>query len=179
MPVHLKDPKLQGVFNALRQCQPRGQQLADVLDRRGTTVRYTPRVAGGFTLNVINTIFLNPNQEFMYSVTLLAHEACHVEQGFIVDSIQQEIGAYRAQLEVADELPTDVKWLKTLLDNLDPQSENYLDAARQGILGLFAGQQAAMVYASLPLMQPTGLLAIVPALREVVALVRAGLEKPR
>ena len=73
--------------------------VVNLLDERGTHVRSSNAVTGGFTLNFLNLILLQPppangaEAEFKRWVTILAHEACHIEQRFWVDSVEQEMGA--------------------------------------------------------------------------------------
>ncbi len=173
MPAKLTDPQLAQTYAKLQQCDPRGRTLTDVLDKYATSVRFAGWVSGGFTLNLINTIFLDPRQPMDYLVTLLAHEACHVEQQFIVDSVQQELVSYQAQCEVAKELGVDLGQMNDFV-TLNPTESADLDAARQLLVNLFAGQPAAILYASMPLFQPTGLAAGLAAARELAALARAG-----
>ena len=173
MPVKLTDPQLVQAYTRLQQCEPRGRTLTNVLDSYTTSVRFASWVSGGFTLNVINTIFLDPRQPLDYLVTLLAHEACHVEQQFIVDSVQQELVSYQAQCEVAKELGVDLGQMNDFV-SLNPTVSADLDTARQLLVNLFAGQPAAILYASMPLFQPTGLAAGLAAARELAALARAG-----
>jgi hypothetical protein len=185
MPVKLQDPHLFEAYESLRKGGPRGRQLADVLDTRGTCVRVSPVIVGGFTLNFINTIILMPlrpnasDWDFKYWVTLLGHEACHVEQRFWVDSVQQEIRAYTTQGIVGDEIGIDLGYIKHAFSSLNPDSIEHQRIAQAAMLSLFAGQPAAIVYASLPLWQPLGMRAFTPALREVAAVIRAGLHRPK
>jgi len=185
MPAKIRDPQLLEAHRALRGAGPRGRQLAEVLDERETRVRISTAIVGGFTLNFINTIFLQPptpgasDWDRKYWITLLAHEACHVEQRYWVDSIQQEIRAYIAQGIVGDELGIELGFIKHAFTNLNPDSIEHQRVAQAAMLSLFAGQPAAIVYASLPLLQPTGLRALGPALDELAAVVRAGLRRPR
>jgi hypothetical protein len=174
MPARITDPRLAQVNARLQQCEPRGRELAGVLDRYDTSVRFAGWVSGGFTLNLINTIFLDPRQPLDYLVTLLAHEACHVEQRFIVDSVEQELVSYQAQCEVAKELGVDLGQMNDFV-TLSPTASADLDAARRLLVTLFAGQPAAILYASMPLLQPAGLGAGLAAVRELASLARAGL----
>lgn len=184
MPAHFTTPQLLEAYITLREAGSRGLQLANVLDRRGTTVRVAAAVSGGFTLNFINTILLQPLRadasdfDFKIWVTLLGHEACHIEQGFWVDSVQQEIRSYIAQGMIGDELGIDTGFIKDAFGKLNPDSPDAVRLAQAAMLTLFAGQPAALVYASLPLLQPRGLGAFVSALRQLAAVVRAG-SKPR
>lgn len=173
MAVRLTDSQLSLAFVRLQQCEPRGRELASVLDRYGTTVRLAGWVSGGFTLNLINTIFVGPGQPDNYVVTLLAHEACHVEQRFLVDSVQQELISYQAQCNVAIETGIDLGQMNGFLA-LDPTASADLETASQLMALLFAGQPAAILYASMPLFQPEGLAVGIAAAREIASLVRAG-----
>ncbi|HZQ07321.1 MAG TPA: hypothetical protein VFD70_12145 [Anaerolineae bacterium] len=184
MPVDLTTPQLVQAYIQLRDSGPRGRELAAVLDERGTHVRVSPLIVGGFTLNFINTIILQPLKpnasewEWKYYVTLLGHEACHVEQRFWIDSVQQEIRAYTSQGIVGDDIGIDLGFIKHSFSNLNPDSPEHVRLAQAALLSLFVGQPAAIVYASLPLLQPRGLQNIGPALREIAAVIRAGL-RPR
>src|SRR5581483_5233640 len=112
----------------LRAAGPRGRELANVLDQRGTRVYVSALVGGGFTLNFINTILLQPlradasDDDFKIWVTLLGHEACHIEQGFWVDSVQQEIRSYIAQGIIGDELGINTGIIKDAFGALNPDS---------------------------------------------------------
>jgi len=182
--VHVKDTNAVRAYQALQTCGPRGRELAGVLDRRGTHIRVTPEIYGGFTLNFINTIFIMPLRpgaseiDFRYWVSLLGHEACHVEQRFWVDSVEQEINAYATQARLAQELGINLDYLKQAFSNLDPKSIEHQRRAQTALLTLFATTPAAIVYASLPLIQPQGLHAFVPAFRELAAVVQAAFHRP-
>lgn len=185
MTANIKDTGAQRALGALRNCGPRGQTLADELDRRGTRVWVTPKIYGGFTLNFINTIFIYPlpgnatESDFKYWVTLLGHEACHVEQRYWVDSVEQEISAYTAQAHVADELGIDLNYIKDRFAHLNPKSPDDQKTAYAALLTLFGNTPAGTVYASLPLWQPVRLQAVGPAMRQLAAVIRAGRQRPR
>ncbi len=185
MKARIKDANAQRALEMLRNGGPRGKSLAEELDRRGTRVWVTSKIYGGFTLNFINTIFiyLLPPQageiEFRYWVSLLGHEACHVEQRYWVDSVEQEINAYRAQSVVGDELGINLDYLKHSFAHLNPKSAQDQLAARAALLTLFGATPAGIVYASLPLVQPVHLKALVPALKQMAAVVNAGLSRPK
>ncbi|MBI4673957.1 MAG: hypothetical protein HY741_20110 [Chloroflexi bacterium] len=180
MPARIEEPKLRDALDVLRNAGLRGGELAALLDARATRVRISARVVGGFTLNFINTIFLQPlahnadDFEFRRWVTLLAHEACHIEQRYWVDSVEQEIRAYQAQCRVADELGIDLGAFRDAFAKLNPDSAQDQQTGQTAMLSMFFGQPAAVVYASLPLSQPRGLRAILPGVREIIAVVRAG-----
>lgn len=183
MRARIDDPQLQDAYATLRGAGARGRELAETLDRRRTRVRAWKRVPGGLTLNFLNLIALQPlpanadETEYRWWVTLLAHEAAHIQQGYWVDSVQQEIRAYAAQWQVARELGIDLGPAYALLAQFDPASAEQRAAARAALVSLFGGQPAALVYAALPLLQPTGWRAIVPGIRETLALLRAGLTR--
>ena len=153
------------------------------MDQRETRVRVQPGLYGGFTLNIINTIFIMPLKpdattwDYNAWVTLLGHEACHIEQRHWVDSVQQEIRAYATQAVVAQELSIRITYLDAFT-HLNPDSLDHQRLAQAALMGLFAATPAGIVYASLPLMQPFGLSAFLPALHEFTAVIRAGLTKP-
>jgi hypothetical protein len=180
MNARIQNPHALRAYEMLGKCGPRGKSLADVLEQRGTRVWVTPKIYGGFTLNFINTIFIYPlppgaNEiEFKYWVSLLAHEACHSEQRYWVDSVEQEINAYTAQGVVGDELGINLEYLKNYFSKLDPKSPQDQLTARAALLGLFGATPAGIVYASLPLVQPVKFGAVRPALKQLAAVIRAG-----
>lgn len=186
MPPKISDPKVLQLYNAMQNSGARGGELAQVLDRKSTNVKFISWLVGGFTLNLINTIFLQPlspsydDATFKYEVTLLAHEACHVQQGFIVDSLEQEARAYLAQAQVADELGLKndfIERLRAAFANVNLQAADELDEGRRALVALLGNQPATMLYKVLPVFQPTGLRAIGPAIREVTTLIGTTLQK--
>ncbi len=185
MPISVNRPELKQAHQALRAAGPRGKELADLLDERGTRVWVVSWLYGGFTLNFLNSIFvmpLRPNAtdwDYKAWVSLLGHEASHVQQRHWVDSIQQEIIAYRTQVIVGDELGIDLRQYRDAFANLNPRSKQHQRLAQAAMLGLFAGTPAGMVYAALPLWQPKGWSAVMPALHEGVAALRAAFATPR
>lgn len=169
-------------YRLLRTSGPEGARLAAVLDTRRTRVWVTPRVSGGFTLNFLNTIFLQPptgatGADLRAWTTLLGHEAEHVDQRAWVDSIQQELRSYQAQARVARELGLDGGAIERAFEGLDPNSPDAQKLAQAAMLTLFAGSPAAIVYAALPLLQPRGLTTVSAALRQLAAVIRAGLKR--
>lgn len=185
MAVKIDDAQLRDAFDALRNAGPRGRALAACLEERGTRARISSRLTGGFTLNFINTVFLQPLRaeadEFAFRqwVTLLAHEASHIEQRFWVDSVAQEIRAYQTQCRVAQELEIDLGTLREAFASLDPDAPQDQRTAQRVLTSLFFGTPAAIVYAALPLAQPRGVRAIVPACREILAVARASRVRSR
>jgi hypothetical protein len=93
--------------------------------------------------------------------------------------VAQEIRAYTAQAIVGDELNIDLRHIKDAFADLNADSPEHQRLAQAALVGLFAGTPAAIVYASLPLFQPMGIHAVLPALREGAAVIRAGLTRPR
>jgi hypothetical protein len=184
MTLHPHEQDVFRAYDALRNSGPCGRELAEELTRRKTRVWVTPKIFGGFTLNFINMIFIQPlspgasESDFKAWVSLLGHEACHVKQKFWVDSVEQEIVAYTTQVQVGDELGIRLDGLREAFSNLNPKSPEHQRLAKTALVELFPGQPAAIVYASLPLMQPTGIRAFLPALVELAAVVRAGLKRP-
>ncbi len=172
-------------FESLQNAGPRARELAAVLDERRTRVRVTKKIVGGLTLNFVNTIFLQPLRtqpsdfDFKFWVSLLAHEACHVEQKYWIDSVQQEIRAYATQAIVAAELGIDLGYLKHAFANLNPDSPNHQRLAQAALASLFGNTPAGIVYASLPLRQPNGIHTFIPALRELEAILRAAWQRPK
>ena len=181
MTVRTGNPDVQRACARLADTGPRGRALADLLAQRRTRIYISRAVVGGFTLNGLNAIWLQPLREgasdieFDYWMTVLAHEACHIEQGFWVDSIVQEMRAYQTQCTVTAELNLPLGAVGVFAD-LHPEVPEQRVAARLAMLSLFAGQPAAIVYAALPLMQPVRLGAILPGLRELVAVICAALK---
>lgn len=171
-------------YEVLQRCSPRGRGLVELLARRKTRVFVTSKIYGGFTLNFINMIFIQPlrpdasDWDFKAWACLLAHEACHVEQGYWIDSVEQEMIAYSTQALVGDELGINLVDYKNYFARLNPKSIADQLLAQKALLTMFVGSPAAMVYASLPLMQPTGLRAFFPAIKELAAVVRAGFRRP-
>lgn len=182
MPPRFGHSDLEKIYAALQGAAPRGRELTEILARRNTTLRFAP-IVGGFTLNFINTVFLQPlparyaPDDFNYWATLLAHEACHVEQGFFVDSVEQEIRAYLAQCQVAVELGmvnhSFINALQQAVGNVNLAHAEELSAARQALSNLFGNQPATMFYNALPLAQPRGMAAIVAAAIELRVLASA------
>lgn len=185
MPISVNRPELKQAHESLRAAGPRGKELADLLDERGTRVWVVSWLYGGFTLNFLNSIFvmpLRPNADdwdYKAWVSLLGHEASHVQQRYWIDSIQQEIIAYRTQVVVGDELGINLQSYRDAFANLDPNSRQHQRLAQAALLGLFAGTPAGIVYASLPLWQPRGLDAVAPGFKEGFAAVRAAFALPR
>ncbi len=185
MNAKIDDANALKAYETLRASGPRGRELAGVLDARATRVRVTPRIYGGFTLNFINTIFIMPLREnasdwdYKFWVTLLGHEACHIEQRYWIDSVAQEIRAYTTQARVGDDVGIDLDHIKRAFVNLDPENAEHQILAHAALVGMFAGTSVGILYASLPLFQPTGFGAIVPGARQIVAAIRAGLAKPQ
>ena len=184
MNARIRDTNAEHAYYTLQASGPRGRELADILARRHTRVVVTRRVTGGLTLNFLNTIFLQPlraeanDAEYKGWVCLLAHEACHIEQKFWIDSIQQEMRAYASQARVAQELGIDLGVIQRVFGNLNPDRAADQNIARAELSRLFGQTPAGIVYASLPLGQPVGLYALVPALRQITALVRAAFYRP-
>lgn len=178
--IQLDDAKLREAYDVMRNAGPRGRELAAFLDQRATRVRISPRVVGGFTLNFINAIFLQPlspdagDFQIQLWATLLAHEACHIEQGYWVDSVQQEIKAYQTQCCVADKLGIEPGPIRDAFAKLNADLLQDQQRAQAAMRSIFFGELSAIVYASLPLSQPRGLPAILPGMREIAAVVRAG-----
>ena len=97
----------------LRGANDEGALLAQVLDAKKTRIAFSPLVAGGLTLNPLNAIFLQKSMEdyqgadFDVLVALLAHEARHIQQGYWVDSIAQELCSYQTQVRIGLKLGLD------------------------------------------------------------------------
>ena len=180
MSVRIDDSNAQRAFQTLQNSGPRGRALANLLNERNTRVRVWDKIPGGITLNFLNLIILEPlpthasDAQYKAWVTLLAHEACHIEQKFWVDSIQQEMRAYATQAVVADELGIALTHIKRAFANLNFENKEHPQRAQATLQKLFPCAPAARVYAALPLKQPSGMRAIFPALRQIIALVRAG-----
>lgn len=162
----------------LRGAGDEGALLAQVLDAKKTRIAFSPLVAGGLTLNPLNAIFLQKSMEdyqgadFDVLVALLAHEARHIEQGYWVDSIAQELCSYQTQVRIGAKLGLDFgpgfEELMTLKD-----SRVDLPKAQELIVGLFPGSPAQVLYEALDEEQPFGLIAIGSAIKQLRALSRA------
>ncbi len=139
-----------------------GAELSAIVDKRGTTVEFSNLISGGFTLNVINRIFVDPHLQdpgsFDWLVCILAHEFCHVKQGYWVDSVEQELICYQLQARVCAEIGLDGG--RQTYDRflpLDPKKSSDLDTALKYILELAGGSVPTQtIYKSLPKFQPTG-----------------------
>ena len=160
MAVKMDAPILKDAHARIAQLQI-GAALAKQVDDRATNVGFSTLISGGFTLNVINSIFVDPHlndrNSFDWLTCILAHEYCHVQQGFWVDSIEQELIAYQMQLHVANEIGLAVGDDFKRFATLDPKNKSDLEQARVFILDLAKfSAPTQTIYASLPLFQPTG-----------------------
>lgn len=162
----------------LRGAGDEGALLAQVLDAKKTRIAFSPLVAGGLTLNPLNAIFLQKSMEdyqgadFDVLVALLAHEARHIQQGYWVDSIAQELCSYQTQLRIGQKLGLDFgPDFEQLLQLKDSPVD--LPKAQQLIVDLFPGSPAQILYEALDQEQPFGLTAVGSAFKQLRALARA------
>ncbi len=186
MAAKISSPALREARHRIAQLGTLGADLVAAIDRRGTRVIFSSLISGGFTLNVINTIFMDPHLQDPQQADLLActlaHECSHVQQGYLVDSVQQELIAYQTGAKIADALNYAYgKQLFAPFLALDPTREQDLETARQHILALAGGSvPTRTIYSSLPLFQPTGAADnLVAALRQLSAAGLAGLQALR
>jgi hypothetical protein len=162
MATKISSPVLQNAQSRIAQLGTLGADLTTAINQRGTRVIFSSLISGGFTLNVINTIFVDPHLQdpnsFDLLVCTLAHECSHVQQGYWVDSVQQELVAYQTEARMADTLNYDYgKQLFGKFLALDPTNPQNLDTALQYILDLAGGSVPTQtIYKSLPKFQPTG-----------------------
>lgn len=162
MPAKISAGSLQIAQSLIAQLGTFGNELCQAIDQRNTRVIYSNLISGGFTLNVINTIFIDPHlQDPFYAdflVCTLAHECCHVQQGYLVDSVQQELIAYQCEAKIAEAIGYDYgKQLFGKFLALDPKNAKDLDTALSYIIDLAGGSVPTQtIYKSLPRFQPTG-----------------------
>ncbi|MBI5301363.1 MAG: hypothetical protein HY868_04430 [Chloroflexi bacterium] len=185
MAAKITSPILQDATARVGQLAISADLVAEV-HRRKTRVAFSSLVSGGFTLNIINTVFVDPHLDnpasFDWLVCILAHEFCHVQQKYWVDSVEQELKCYQVQARVCQEIKLDAA--KPLYDRflpLDPKNANDLDTALQYIIELAGGSVPTQtIYKSLPKSQPTRLIQrIVAAIKELSAAALAGIQSVR
>lgn len=181
MKATFHDGNVQRAYEALKTSGPRGRELARILAERRTRVVVSHRIAGGLTINFLNTIFLEAPRadateiDFKAWVSLLAHEAAHIEQGFWLDSVQQEMRAYASQAQVAHELGINLGELRETFGTLDGNDPEHQKIAHAALQRLFARTPAAILYAALPPGQPIGVSAVGAVVRQMIALARAAM----
>lgn len=181
MTAKISSARLRDAHNRIAQLDALGATLAATLDAKGTRVIFSARISGGFTLNVFNTIVMDPHLQdpasFDFLVCTLAHEYSHVQQGHLVDSVQQELIAYQVEAKIADTLQFAAgKQAFGKFLALDPTSARDLDTALAFILDLAGGSPATRtIYASLPKFQPRGAADnFAAALKQIAAVGIAG-----
>jgi thioredoxin-like negative regulator of GroEL len=113
---------------------------------------------------------------------ILAHEFSHVQQGYLVDSVQQELIAYQAAAKIAHALDYTVG--KQLYDRflaLNPANSKDLDTVLALILDLASGSLPTQtIYKSLPKTQPQGAAdTAIAAIRQLSAAGIAGIQALR
>lgn len=155
-----------------------GRDLIAALSRRRTIVAFAP-IQGGFTLNALNVLLIESKLKpgALSDVALvLAHEACHVAQGFWTDSIAQELAAYQVEgrlagrlAETAPDFARETGTGRWALRWAEPDSQSLSLDDAQRLLSRIPGP-AGRLYACLPREQPRGLAAVRPALRQIAAL---------
>lgn len=185
MPAKISSPILQAAFARIAQLSM-GADLVTAANRHNTHIAFSSLISGGFTLNVIRTVLIDPRLQdstgFDWLVCILAHELCHVQQEFWIDSVEQELLCYQLQARVCHELGLDAA--KALYDRflpLDPHDPHDLETALQFILEL-AGDSlpTQTIYSSLPKSQPTRFTQkIATGLKELGAAGRAGIQSAR
>lgn len=161
MPAKFNSPILHDATRRIAQLAL-GADLVATVERKATNIQFSTLISGGFTLNVINSVFVDPHLQdpasFDWLVCILAHEYRHVQQGYWVDSVEQELLCYQLQARVCDEIG--LAAAKPLYDRflpLDPKNESDLDTALQYILELAGSSVPTQtIYKSLPKFQPTG-----------------------
>jgi len=162
MPANISSPVLQNAKDRIAQLGDLGAGLATAVDKKNTRIGFSTLVSGGFTLNVVNTIFVDPHMEtpenFDLLTCILAHECSHVQQGFLIDSIEQETIAYKVQAKICDLMNFDFgKQYYGKFLALDHTKEADLNTALQFILEFAGGSLPTQtIYKSLPKFQPTG-----------------------
>jgi hypothetical protein len=175
--ARILSPALRQAFERLNQTNGVCAELAAAVSSRGTLILALPFVRGALTLNALNTIVLEsrlcdhgPSEVV---VSLLAHECSHIQQAHLIDSIQQELAAYRAAARVAEAL--NLKHEKDRLGRaliLDGTSRKDLEEARDWILKLAESSPPTQtIYRRLPLYQPAGIL---PNLRAAAVQLSSG-----
>jgi hypothetical protein len=114
------EPKLQPYYllGAATQSGREGHQASHRKLVRYKSAKFVGNA--GFTLNAIRTVFIGPIREKNLP-EIIAHEASHVAQGYLSDSIKQEIKAYITGVKVNYEInnpntvipdDTPIEWLK-------------------------------------------------------------------
>jgi len=185
MPAKISAPILLDATRRIAQLAL-GADLVATVERKNTHVTFSTLVSGGFTLNVINSVLVDPHLQdqasFDWLVCILAHEYCHVQQGYWVDSVEQELLCYQLQARVCHEMGLDAA--KPLYDRflpLDPKNANDLDTALGFILELAGGSLPTQtIYQSLPKFQPTGVADnIAAAFKQLSAAGLAGIQSAR
>ena len=162
MPAKISSSVLKQAHSRIAQLGTPGAELTATIEKRGTRIVFSSIISGGFTLNAVNTILVDPHLQepanFDLLICTLAHECSHVQQGHLVDSIQQELIAYRAEAMTAAALNyTYGKELFGKFLDLDPKNLQHLDIALTYILDLARSSPPTQtIYKSLPKTQPTG-----------------------
>jgi hypothetical protein len=172
------DDTLRAALAVLRDLNEEGAELVRVVEKKRTRLAFSALVAGGISLNVLNAILIekrfdnSTGSELQILIALVAHEARHAQQGYWVDSIQQELRSYQTQVRVAEKLGLQVfAPLEPLLRLGESPAD--LSAAQDLITNLFPNTPAQTLYRALPNAQPTGFATFPAALRQLRALARA------
>ena len=183
MPANISSPVLQNAKNRIAQLGDLGAGLIAAVDKKNTRISFSTLISGGFTLNVINTIFVDPHMEtrenFDILTCILAHECSHIQQGHLVDSVEQETLAYQVQAKICELMNFDFgKQYYGKFLALDPAKESDLDTALKYIIEFAGGSLPTQtIYKSLPKFQPKGIGDnIVTAFKQLSAAGMAGIQ---
>lgn len=185
MPAKISSPTLQAAFERIAQLSL-GAELVAAANRDHTRIAFSSLISGGFTLNVIHTVLIDPRLQDPaardWLVCILAHELCHVQQRFWIDSVEQELLCYQLQARVCHEIGLEAA--KPLYDRflpLDPKNVNDLNTALKFILELAGGSLPTQtIYSSLPKSQPTRFAhRFFAGIKELTAAGRAGIQAAR
>ena len=183
MPANISSPVLRNALDRIAQLGDLGASVAKSANDKKARIIFSTLISGGFTLNVINTIFVDPHLEspdnFDWLTCILAHECSHVQQGYLVDSVEQETVAYQVQAKICELMNFDPgKQYYGKFLALDHAKEANLDTALQYILEFAGGSVPTQtIYKSLPKFQPTGAGDnIVAAFKQISAAGLAGIQ---
>lgn len=183
MPANISSPVLQNALDRIAQLGAVGAGVTQSVNDKKTRIIFSTLISGGFTLNIINTIFVDPHLEspdnFDLLTCILAHECSHVQQGYWVDSVEQETIAYQVQAKICELMNFDFgKQYYGKFLTLNPTQEPDLNTALNYILEFASGSLATQtLYKSLPKFQPTGTgNNIVTAFKQISAAGLAGIQ---
>jgi hypothetical protein len=158
------EPKLQPYYllGAATQSGREGHQASHRKLVRYKSAKFVGNA--GFTLNAIRTVFIGPIREKNLP-EIIAHEACHVAQGYWSDSIKQEIKAYITGVKVNyeinnpnTEIPdnTAIEWLKIEKALSSTDFKEKLKAGKRAEEKVRKLQEFAPLYGIIPVEQKVG-----------------------